>query len=182
MMRSRAMKPAFPLYRFLLFQCTGRCRSGVKRRCGWLAALLLGHAAGAGAQVSDLVVFGDSNTDAGNAEIIATAAGAASPTPAGFGYFNGRFSNGPTLADRLREVLLSGNTTASLAGGLNFSVGGASAATDRGRARPAGRACARGPPARRPRGLSRRRGVARRSSLRRCTAGTDRDVRGGEYS
>jgi len=130
MMRSRAMKPAFPLYRFLLFQCTGRCRSGVKRRCGWLAALLLGHAAGAGAQVSDLVVFGDSNTDAGNAEIIATAAGAASPTPAGFGYFNGRFSNGPTLADRLREVLLSGNTTASLAGGLNFSVGGASAATD----------------------------------------------------
>lgn len=130
MTRSRAIKPALSLHCFPMSSRSGGARSVTRRRCGWLAALLLGHSAGAGAQFSDLVVLGDSNTDAGNAEIIATAVGAPSPTPEDLGYFDGRFSNGPTLADQLKDALLNGNTTPSLSGGLNFSVGGASAATD----------------------------------------------------
>lgn len=95
-------------------------------RPGIAAAAILFAAAPASARdFSDLFVFGDSLVDAGNARIARLASGGADPAPPSLGYVQGRFSNGPTFADFLSQDLFGANTTASLAGGRNFSVGGA---------------------------------------------------------
>jgi phospholipase/lecithinase/hemolysin len=71
-------------------------------------------------------VLGDSFVDAGNA-FIGTGGLVARPQD---GYFQGRFTNGPTFADLMQAAETGQFTTASLAGGDNFAVGGARAAGD----------------------------------------------------
>lgn len=79
---------------------------------------------------SDLYSFGDSLVDGGNAQLAQGGPGSPDdPTPAGIGYFDGRFSNGPVVSDRLNEAIKgTGNfTVPSLVGGNNFAFGGARA-------------------------------------------------------
>ncbi len=99
---------------------------GVVRATGVACALAM-LAQPAAAHVSALYVFGDSLVDAGNIEI---AAFPADPSPAALGYFPGRFSNGPTFADVLHQLLFRSLSVPSLAGGTNFAFGGAKAITD----------------------------------------------------
>lgn len=89
------------------------------------AALTLAAAPAAARDFGDLFVFGDSLVDAGNARIARLSSGGPDPAPPALGYYQGRFSNGPNFADFLSQDLFGVNTTASLAGGKNFSVGGA---------------------------------------------------------
>jgi phospholipase/lecithinase/hemolysin len=99
---------------------------GAVRVTGVACALAL-LAQPAAAHVSALYVFGDSLVDAGNIEI---AVFPADPSPAALGYFPGRFSNGPTFADVLHQLLFRSLSVPSLAGGTNFAFGGAKAITD----------------------------------------------------
>lgn len=78
------------------------------------------------AQAAGLQVFGDSFVDAGNANIATGGAVA----PAQLGYFQGRFTNGPTFADIINYRLTGAPTVPFLAGGRNFAVGGARGAGD----------------------------------------------------
>jgi phospholipase/lecithinase/hemolysin len=69
------------------------------------------------ATFTELVVFGDSLSDAGNDKVV-------------FGvplspYYNGRFSNGPVWVDQLAAGLGIPVATASLSGGANYAYGGA---------------------------------------------------------
>lgn len=89
------------------------------------AALTLAAAPTSAQSFGNLFVFGDSLVDAGNARIARLAAGGQDPAPPSLGYFEGRFSNGLNFADFLSRDLFGTTTTASLAGGMNFSVGGA---------------------------------------------------------
>ena len=75
---------------------------------------------------SKFVIFADSFIDAGN---IAIATGNTIPNPA-LGYWEGRFSDGPTWADQLGWANLGAPAGASLGGGTNFAFGGARAAVD----------------------------------------------------
>jgi phospholipase/lecithinase/hemolysin len=80
-----------------------------------LALLLL--TTPAKADFTELVVFGDSLSDAGNDKVV-------------FGvplspYYNGRFSNGPVWVDQLATGLGIPVATASLTGGTNYAYGGA---------------------------------------------------------
>jgi len=85
-----------------------------------LAAALMALASGAAAgPYTDLVVFGDSLSDVGN-----TSFWTAGVVP-GSDYFDGRFSNGPTYAERLSEGLGFGALLRDGAGGDNFAYGGA---------------------------------------------------------
>lgn len=72
--------------------------------------------------VEKLYVFGDSLSDSGNSGQLS---GGAFPAPP---YFENRFSNGKVAVEYLWDILNPGNTTftASLAGGTNYAVGGAS--------------------------------------------------------
>lgn len=94
-----------------------------------LVALCLVAAAPANAAYSDLYVFGDSLVDAGNIEIVAALGNQPDPSPAALGYFPGRFSNGPTFADRLNQRLFGTLSTPAFAGGNNYGFGGALATT-----------------------------------------------------
>ena len=104
------------------------------KRLALLSALALGLA-GAGVSApasalpafSDVIVFGDSLTDTGNAHLGAPQAGVPDPAPPELGYFNGRFSNGPMWTDYLSQDLGHGLLEPRLAGGTNYSVGGARA-------------------------------------------------------
>jgi outer membrane lipase/esterase len=73
-----------------------------------------------GGQVGNLVVFGDSLADVGNASL---ATGGAFP-PSTL-YFQGRFSGGPIWVDTLAEYLGEPPVRPSLAGGLDYAFGGA---------------------------------------------------------
>ncbi len=104
-----------------------------------LATVALLTAAPASAKVfSQLVVFGDSLSDTGNAHIGALALGLGDPTPASVGYYNGRFSNGPEYIDYLHQALVGGPSypvAPALFGlpgphGTNYAVGGARAVTN----------------------------------------------------
>ena len=82
---------------------------GLGKRRGALGAaiavsLLTGMPAAAG-PFSSLIVFGDSLIDSGNVQAVAAQLGEEDPTPAALGYFEGRFSNGPTYADLLSQEL-----------------------------------------------------------------------------
>lgn len=68
---------------------------------------------------TDLIVFGDSLSDVGN-----TSASTFGIQP-GSNYYQGRFSNGPTYAERLSAGLGLGALTRDGAGGDNFAYGGA---------------------------------------------------------
>ncbi len=68
---------------------------------------------------TDLIVFGDSLSDVGN-----TAASTFGIQP-GSNYYEGRFSNGPTYAERLSTGLGLGTLTRDGVGGDNFAYGGA---------------------------------------------------------
>ncbi len=89
-----------------------------------VTATLASTAAQAG-PYSTIYVFGDSLVDAGNTQIGVISAGGADPAPASRGYFNGRFTNGPDYVDLLNQQNSGMFTRASLAGGNNFSFGGA---------------------------------------------------------
>jgi len=79
---------------------------------------------------SNLYVFGDSLVDAGNTQQLVVGLGGTDPTPAAAGYFSGRFTNGITFADALNVAIEGTNSVRSLAGGDNFSFGGARARND----------------------------------------------------
>jgi len=90
-----------------------------------LAAALLAApfpaAASAIGPFSDLIVFGDSYSDGGNASVLT--AGTAEPQPNPLYYPNRQFTNGDVWATKL-------GTTASLLGGTNYAVGGAEAVAE----------------------------------------------------
>ena len=90
------------------------------------AVLALAAAAPASAAFTKFVVFGDSFLDAGNVQ---AAVGPIFTNPQ-LGYWQGRFSNGPTWIDFLSYANFGMPTTASLLGGTNFAVGGARASGD----------------------------------------------------
>lgn len=77
------------------------------------------------APISRLYVFGDSLVDAGNTQLAVLGAGLPDPTPAGVGYFNGRFTNGYDYTDLLSIRVTGAPTVAALRGGTNFAFGGA---------------------------------------------------------
>jgi phospholipase/lecithinase/hemolysin len=88
----------------------------------WLLALLACALAPLGTKAgpyTDLVVFGDSLSDVGNTNFWTLGAAP------GSNYYQGRFSNGPTYAERLSEGLGLGALTRDGAGGDNFAYGGA---------------------------------------------------------
>jgi len=96
-----------------------------------LAAATLAIVTPAGAKVfSQLVVFGDSLADTGNAHYGALGLGLPDPTPAAVGYYNGRFSNGENHIDYLNRALVGGPSKPFLLGGTNYAVGGARAVTN----------------------------------------------------
>jgi phospholipase/lecithinase/hemolysin len=112
-------------------------RSELRRRCGQLLRAALKHVgkargsyiaiglavalllaiAPAEAAFTELIVFGDSLSDAGNDKLVFGV-----PLPP---YFNGRFSNGPLWVDQFATGLGIPVATASLAGGRNYAYGGA---------------------------------------------------------
>ena len=95
-------------------------------------SLFVASAASAALSYSNLFVFGDSLVDAGNTQalVLALTGGATDVTPAGAGYFSGRFTNGITFADQVNVAVEGTNTVRSGAGGDNYSYGGARARVD----------------------------------------------------
>jgi len=91
------------------------------------ALAVAGAPAAAAPLFSNLIVFGDRLTDTGNAHPGATGAGVPDPAPPALGYFDGRLSNGPVWVDYLSQDLGFGLLEPRLAGGTNYSVGGARA-------------------------------------------------------
>ncbi len=88
--------------------------------------------------LSQVFVFGDSIVDAGNTQnalggpsatpcLINGGAIPCDPAPASFGYFDGRFTNGPNAADFVNQAVSGGNSVATTEGGTNYSYGGARA-------------------------------------------------------
>lgn len=76
------------------------------------------------APITDLLVFGDSLSDTGNAFL-----GTGGTTPPSPPYFDGRFSNGPVWVERLAGRLGVTAPTPAFAGGSNYAVGGAETGT-----------------------------------------------------
>jgi len=68
----------------------------------------------------NLIAFGDSSVDVGNVFFSTNQTQPPSPP-----YFEGRFSNGPVLVERIAEELGLSASTPSLAGGNNYAFGGA---------------------------------------------------------
>jgi outer membrane lipase/esterase len=81
---------------------------------------------------SNLYVLGDSLVDAGNTQalVLLLTGGTTDVTPAGAGYYQGRFTNGINPADVLNLAVEGTNTVRSGSGGDNFAYGGARARTD----------------------------------------------------
>jgi len=94
-----------------------------------LRALTLGLAVVAGLSLagpakgeppfSEIVVFGDSISDTGNASLFTNGVAAGPP------YFQGRFSNGPVWVEVLARALGLPAPAPSLSGGANYAFGGA---------------------------------------------------------
>lgn len=88
--------------------------------------------------LSQVIVFGDSIVDSGNTQnalggptatpcAFTSGTPPCDPAPASFGYFDGRFTNGPNAADYVNQVVSGGNSVATTEGGVNYSYGGARA-------------------------------------------------------
>ncbi len=75
--------------------------------------------------ISELVVFGDSNSDTGNTAIEFN-------IPDSPPYYAGRFSNGPMWIEYLAEHLEVSNPRPSLLGGTNYAYGGATSGASAG--------------------------------------------------
>src|SRR4051812_46436664 len=77
--------------------------------------------------LGQLVVFGDSLSDVGNAY-----AGTQGAAPASPPYFNGRFSNGPVYVETLAEYLGAAPLAPAFVvpGGTDYAVGGSSVLAD----------------------------------------------------
>jgi phospholipase/lecithinase/hemolysin len=75
---------------------------------------------------TQFIVFGDSFLDAGNVQ---AAVGPLFTDP-NLGYWQGRFSDGPTWIDHLSYAQFGQPSRASLLGGTNFAVGGARGSGD----------------------------------------------------
>ena len=75
---------------------------------------------------TQIVAFGDSLTDTGNFEILSPSS-FSSPSGAFYGYYDGRFSNGPNWLDQLASKLGVADPQPSLAGGTNYAYGAATA-------------------------------------------------------
>jgi outer membrane lipase/esterase len=101
------------------------CRRAALAVLGLLLSLSL--PAAAISSFSNLYVFGDSLVDAGNTQQLLVGLGAPDPAPASAGYFDGRFQNGINFADVLNLAIEGTNSDNSLAGGDNYSFGGARA-------------------------------------------------------
>jgi phospholipase/lecithinase/hemolysin len=97
-----------------------RLRPVVRRTLGLLALT----ASAAGAQSRSFVFFGDSFVDAGNAARLVAGGGGTFPYP------SGRFSDGPVWSEILASAFGTPNSgVASLAGGQNYAIGGATTGT-----------------------------------------------------
>lgn len=81
----------------------------------------------AGLSFTNLYVFGDSLVDSGNTHDLALAFGQPDPTPAAAGYYDGRFSNGPTFADVVNVAIEGTYIDNRTDGGENYGYGGARA-------------------------------------------------------
>ncbi len=93
------------------------------------AALAAGSAQAGVHSLTNLFVFGDSLSDNGNSKAISdTSVGATFPPPP---YKGGRFSNGDVAVEYLWRAFnpSGGALMASLAGGSNFAIGGATTGT-----------------------------------------------------
>src|SRR5215472_939964 len=84
-----------------------------------VASLSLAGPAKGQSPYSELVVFGDSLSDTGNAYLFTDGAAAGPP------YFQGRFSNGPVWVEVLAGELGLPAPAPSLSGGANYAFGGA---------------------------------------------------------
>jgi phospholipase/lecithinase/hemolysin len=101
-------------------------------RVSWILLALGSSAAlpaGALPAYSNLIVFGDSIVDTGNTQdaILDLTFGTFDVTPASAGYFAGRFSNGPNVADYLNLAVEGSGALGSRFGGDNYSYGAARA-------------------------------------------------------
>lgn len=97
------------------------------RACFAVFAALILVAPGASAlSFTNLYVFGDSIVDVGNTQNLAGGPGSGGdPTPAGAGYYDGRFTNGFNPADILNIAIEGVAMTDLAAGGDNYAYGGA---------------------------------------------------------
>jgi phospholipase/lecithinase/hemolysin len=91
-----------------------------------LGLAIAAPASAAAINPTKFVVFGDSFIDAGNVQ---ASVGPTFTNPA-LGYWQGRFSDGPTWIDYLSYAAYGQPTRASLLGGTNFAVGGARGSGD----------------------------------------------------
>ncbi len=113
---------------------------GLGKRCSALGvAIMISLLAGlpvAAGPFSRVIVFGDSLIDSGNVQALSLQFGEEDPTPAALGYYQGRFTNGPTYADLLSQRLTGEELTPTFpypapggappeARNLNFGYGGA---------------------------------------------------------
>ena len=98
-------------------------------KAGLAAAAVLASCA-ASALAAPLIVLGDSTSDAGSFRLFALRAGNANVASPDEGYFMGRFTNGPNVADYVNQALNGELTTSYLVGGDNFAFGGAAIVQD----------------------------------------------------
>ena len=82
--------------------------------------------------LSNLFVFGDSLSDSGNSKAFSNAVTAGTVTFPPHPYIDGRFSNGLVAAEYLWQAFNPGDSTftASLAGGTNYAIGGATTGSE----------------------------------------------------
>jgi outer membrane lipase/esterase len=114
-------------------------------------SIFVASSASATLTYSNLYVLGDSLVDAGNTQalVLALTGGATDVTPAGSGYFSGRFTNGITFADMVNQAV-RGRTRSAPAPAAKFSYGGAGAQRWGSGARSVPDELSRRPSARRP--------------------------------
>lgn len=93
--------------------------STIARAGAVAAAMVLAAVPAWAGPYSDIIVFGDSVVDAGNAQELSGS------NRAHLGYYNGRYSDGPVYTDVLYRALFGTDMTASLLGGTNYAYGGA---------------------------------------------------------
>jgi cholinesterase len=88
----------------------------------FLSFAVLSVNSGTAGPLTQIIAFGDSLSDTGNAFNLT---GGADPA-ASYGYYQGRFTNGPVWLDNLATKLGVADPTASRTGGTNYAYGGAS--------------------------------------------------------